>query len=243
MKVGTDIESKTGVWSFEDASDTFVEHIENSVPLYNEGHRLLCLLSDFYLPAEATILDVGCSAGNLALKLMSRHQHKMIRYVGVDAVEAMVGVAKQNIKGKRFSDNVEFHHLVFPDELEVDFLVASSVNLVVSYYTLQFMQSDQRAAAVKKAYELLRPDGAMVVFEKVISDNAIIQDMFTQTYSEFKMENGFSEKEIMSKTQSLKSVMKSRDDSYILRELYAAGFSSVNQVFSWMNFRGYLAVK
>jgi len=133
--------------------------------------------------------------------------------------------------------------LNFPEEFDSKILPSCSANLVVAYYTLQFMFSDQRKSAVKKAYDLLKPDGAMIVFDKVISNNPVIQDIFIHTYYDFKVENGFSEKEIISKTQSLKSVMKSRDVTYITNELKEAGFSSVEQVFSWMNFRGFLAVK
>ena len=48
--VGENISVENASWSFGgDVPKTFEEHVSRSVPLYNEGHDLICNISDFFL--------------------------------------------------------------------------------------------------------------------------------------------------------------------------------------------------
>ena len=49
MKLGNKIIKKSPHWSFSgNVADNFVNHITQSVPLYSQGHELICNLSDFF---------------------------------------------------------------------------------------------------------------------------------------------------------------------------------------------------
>ena len=46
---GDNIEAQTGLWKFNgEMVKSFDKHVEKSVPLYKEGHELICQLSDFF---------------------------------------------------------------------------------------------------------------------------------------------------------------------------------------------------
>ena len=48
--VGNNIIAENADWSFDgDVSKTFDTHVENSVPLYSEGHWIIKNLVDFFL--------------------------------------------------------------------------------------------------------------------------------------------------------------------------------------------------
>ena len=71
-QVDTNIQAENAGWTFENIASDFDEHVRKSVPLYEEGHDLTCKLSDFFLPANATVTELGTSTGVLA-EYKARH--------------------------------------------------------------------------------------------------------------------------------------------------------------------------
>ena len=67
MKVGHEIEADNANWSFDgDVAKTFVSHIRQSVPMYEEGHELVCKLSDYFIHDDSLAYELGCpSSDNL----------------------------------------------------------------------------------------------------------------------------------------------------------------------------------
>ena len=70
-QVDKDIEAENAGWAFENIAASFGEHVRKSVPLYDEGHDLVCKLSDFFLPQGATVIELGTSTGGLAEKCLA----------------------------------------------------------------------------------------------------------------------------------------------------------------------------
>ena len=81
------------------------------------------------------------------------------------------------------------------------------------------------------------------MFEKVRANDARFQDMISQIYMDYKIKQGFNEKEIIQKSQSLKGVMEpfSTKGNYDL--LKRAGFKDIITVFKYLCFEGILAIK
>ena len=48
--VDKNIRADNAGWSFENIADDFDDHVRKSVPLYDDGHDLVCKLSDFFCP-------------------------------------------------------------------------------------------------------------------------------------------------------------------------------------------------
>lgn len=46
--VDKDINQHNAGWSFDHISEDFDSHIQRSIPLYQEGHELICQYSDFF---------------------------------------------------------------------------------------------------------------------------------------------------------------------------------------------------
>ena len=85
--------------------------------------------------------------------------------------------------------------------------------------------------------------GAAIIFEKVLSEDSYCQDMTNQLYFSFKLDNGFSEEEILNKMFSLQGVLRPLTTSENIQLLKNAGFKNVYLVFRSLCFDGYLAVK
>lgn len=236
MKVGQDIQTERAGWTFSgDVADTFVDHVRQSVPFYDEGHDLICQLSDYFCLPDSVCYELGVSTGQLLEKLAAHHSHKPdIQWVGVDREEPMIRKAAEHCREHPnialFADDV----LLF-DYQKSDF--------IVSYYCIQFIPARQRQELFDKIYERLNWGGAFVLFEKVRGPDARFQDMMVSLYNDFKMRNGFSAEEILNKTSSLKGVLDPFSTEGNLGLLERAGFTDVMSVMKYVCFEGFLAIK
>jgi tRNA (cmo5U34)-methyltransferase len=236
MKVGHEIETKRASWSFDgNVADTFVDHVRQSVPLYDAGHDLVCSISDYFVRDDSTVYEIGTSTGQLLRKLADHHPHKPgARWIGIDPVEAMVDKARAHCAGL---PNVE---VICDDALTHPF---EKADLFVSYYCIQFVQPRHRQDLINRIYERLHWGGALIMFEKVRGPDARFQDMSVALYNEFKARNGFSADEILNKTSSLKGVLEPFSTEGNLGLLRRAGFTDIMSVMKWVSFEGFLAIK
>jgi tRNA (cmo5U34)-methyltransferase len=233
--VGEGIAADAARWSFDGISDAFSDHVRRSVPLYDEGHELTCRLSDYFVSPGSVVYDIGTSTGVLARKLADWNSGKRdVRVVGIDPVASMVEHA-QRAHGRR--DDLRF---VCADALTFEFEKAS---LFTSYYTIQFIHPHVRQAVIDRIYERLHWGGAFIMFEKVRAPDARFQDYMTQIYADFKLKNGYDEREIVGKTRSLKGVLEPFSTQGNLDLLRRAGFQDVMTVQKWVCFEGFLAIK
>jgi tRNA (cmo5U34)-methyltransferase len=234
-KVGQDIDARNAAWTFDGIEDQFDEHVRLSVPLYAEGHELACRLGDFFLPPNATVIELGASTGVLAKKFLDFHSERRdIRYVGIDRVEGMLETARRRCQG---DPRVEFVN----DDLATAKLEDAS--LVLSYCTMQFVHPKNRQDVFNEVYRALHWGGAFFLFEKVRAPDARFQDLTTQLYHEFKLRNGFDEKEILSKQRSLKGVLEPFSTQGNIDLLTRAGFRDVMTLMKYVCFEAFLGIK
>lgn len=233
--VGDSITAENARWSFDGISEAFGDHVRRSVPLYEEGHDLACRLSDYFIGQNSVAYDIGTSTGVLARKIADWNKGKSGSLViGIDPVASMIDQAV-SLHGRR--DDLRF---VRGDALAYEFEKAS---LFTSYYTMQFVHPSQRQTLVDRLYERLHWGGALILFEKVRAPDARFQDYMTQIYHDFKLQNGYSEADVMAKSRSLKGVLEPFSTNGNLDLLKRAGFSDVMTVQKWVCFEGFLAIK
>ncbi len=236
QSVGNDIAADNAGWSFGGAvPDTFVEHIRQSVPLYEEGHDLVCQLSDFFTTNEGVCYEIGVSTGELLRKLALHNKSRPnIRWVGMDVEDAMIEKAKQHCAG------VPNITILKDDARLYDF---EPSDLIVSYYTVQFVPPRDRQALLDRIYRALNWGGAFIMFEKIRGPDARFQDILVSLYNDFKVQNQFSAEEILSKTRSLKGILEPFSEEANIAMLKRAGFTDVMSVQKYLCFEGFLAIK
>lgn len=223
-----------GGWTFDGISDDFEKHVEKSVPFYNQGHDLICNYSDFFLNGPSIIYDVGSSTGLLSRKLINYHdQRAEIKITGIEPVADMNAFAKEKNTDSRCN-------FICDDINNVELEKAA---MIVSYYTMQFVHTNIRQNIFDKIYNSLNWGGAFIIFEKVRAPDARFQDYSNQLYSDFKLNQGFDESEIINKTRSLKGIMEPFSEQGNIDMLKRAGFQDISCIFKWISFAGFLAIK
>jgi tRNA (cmo5U34)-methyltransferase len=236
MKVGQDIQKGRANWDFSgEVPENFVEHVRQSVPYYDDGHDLICYLSDYFCLPDSTCYELGTSTGQLIKRLALYNEHKTdIRWIGIDKEPAMIAKAKKYCKGV---DNIELHC----DDLLL--FKYSKADFIVSYYCMQFVHPRHRQEIFNKIYETLNWGGGFVLFEKVRGPDARFQDMMVALYNDFKIRNGFKADEILNKSNSLKGVLEPFSTEGNLGLLKRAGFVDIMTVMKYVSFEGFLAIK
>ncbi len=237
LKQGDKISKNEANWNFGgNVYRYFDSHVKKSVPLYSETHQLYLKLSDFFIQDKSKIYDLGCSTGTFILNLSNRHKQnkKKINYIGIDNTPEMVKYCKkkyQNIKKIKFYCK------------DISKLNFEGSCIVSSFYTIQFISPKKRQKLFDKIYNGLNWGGAFFLIEKVRGSDARFQDILTQTYNEFKISQGFSPSEIISKSRSLKGVLEPFSTLGNVQLMRRAGFKDIMTVFKYGPFEGFLAIK
>lgn len=235
LKTGDGIVSNNASWKFQgNVIKKFDNHIKRSIPMYEESHKLINDISDFFIKDDSLCYEIGCSTGSLTKKLSDRHKSKKnSKFIGIDIEKDMINFAKKNNKG----NNIKYFN---KDILK---LKLKKSDLIVSNYTAQFVRPSDRQILFNKVFSSLKWGGAFLLFEKVRARDARFQDITTALYNEFKLENKYSATEIFNKTRSLKGVLEPfslRGNNELLER---AGFKDYMQIFKYICFVGILAIK
>jgi len=234
---GDDINITLSNWSFKgNVYKKFDNHINKSVPLYNETHDLYLKLTDFFLQDNSKIIDIGCSTGVFLSKVHNRHRlnYKKIKFEGIDTISQMIKYCKKKNKKKK---NISFHKQdVFKKKLDNSCIISS-------FYTIQFISPKKRQALIDKIYKSLNWGGAFFMVEKVRGPDARFQDILNFLYFDFKQESGLSPVNILNKEISLRSVLEPYTIDANMGFLKRAGFKDIMPIAQYLCFKGFLAIK
>ncbi|WP_139547375.1 carboxy-S-adenosyl-L-methionine synthase CmoA [Helicobacter pylori] len=222
----------------EKVAHVFDDMLERSIPYY---HEMLNLGAYFIaqnlkenihpkpLPkplSKPLIYDLGCSTGNFFIALNQQIQQD-IELVGIDNSMPMLKKAQEKLKD---FNNVRFECMDF---LEVEFKEASAFSLL---FVLQFVRPMQREVLLKKIYNSLALNGVLLVGEKIMSEDRILDKQMIELYYLYKQNQGYSHNEIAFKREALENVLV----PYSLKEnvalLESVGFKHVEALFKWVNF-------
>jgi tRNA (cmo5U34)-methyltransferase len=230
------IKAKNSAWHFgKNIPKKFDKHIKKSVPQYESMQELISNLSDFFLKKNSICYDLGSSTGSLINKISNRHRDKKIQFYGIEIEKKMIEQAKK-IKDKSLN---KIKYL----NKDLKKIKLQKTDMIISCYTIQFIEPKFRQDIINKIYKSLNWGGAFIMFEKIRASDPRFQDIFSQVYLDFKLKNKFSEKEIINKSRSLKGILEPFSEYGNLGLLKRAGFVDIIPVMQWVNFKGLLCIK
>ncbi|MGN8528432.1 carboxy-S-adenosyl-L-methionine synthase CmoA [Helicobacter pylori] len=214
----------------EKVAHVFDDMLERSIPYYYEmldlGAYFIAQNLKENLNPNPLIYDLGCSTGNFFIAL-NRQIQQEIELVGIDNSMPMLKKAQEKLKD---FNNVRFECMDF---LEVEFKEASAFSLL---FVLQFVRPMQREVLLKKIYNSLALNGVLLVGEKIMSEDRILDKQMIELYYLYKQNQGYSHNEIAFKREALENVLV----PYSLKEnialLESVGFKHVEALFKWVNF-------
>ena len=220
-------------WTFdEDVASGFYTHARQSIPFYEEVHRMVEEISILFLRKDATICDVGTATGEAIVRLMQ--SHKSVIYYGIDNSPAMLKTARD-----RIGDHTNIR-LVHSDAK--DFVFPPS-DLILLLYTLSFIEQSERSPLLGRIYSCIKPGGGLILVDKVTIPDPQLKDAFMTYHEAMKRRSGFTQEQIDLKKARLEGVLVPFTLSENIRILQVAGFAAIETFFRWYNFAGIVARK
>jgi tRNA (cmo5U34)-methyltransferase len=227
-------------FTFAHRQEGFDKHIQQSIRGYDNLMEDVVSLSRYFVEDDTNIVDIGCSSGKNTKAMMEYNSDHSptAQYFGVEVADGFV----QDLKDRRLElntagfNNVEF---VMKDIRKFQF---SNCNLVTSIFTLQFMPKKDRKKVVQNIYHGLNEGGAFIFAEKTICESALVQDMITFNYYDYKRKS-FDTEDIMDKERTLRNIMKPLTWKELELMVSFAGFRTVQPFWRNHSFVGALAIK
>tara|TARA_B100000131_G_scaffold314077_1_gene350369 strand:- start:539 stop:1228 length:690 start_codon:yes stop_codon:yes gene_type:complete len=226
-------------FTFAHRKEGFDNHIEKSIRGYSHLMEDVISLSRYFIENNTNVVDIGCSTGKMTKALIDHNMDHCTdaTYIGLEIAD---GFQKDLIK--RTEEVKKYYYNVYFKKEDARDYNYTNCSLVTSIFTLQFMPKIDRESLVKKIYDGLRSGGAYIFAEKTICENALVQDMITFNYYDYKRKS-FSTEDIMDKERTLRHMMKPNTWKEIEEMILKAGFSVVQPFWRNHAFVGALGVK
>jgi tRNA (cmo5U34)-methyltransferase len=215
----------------------FDDMLVRSVPFYLEIQRMISELTrDFAVPGT-NVYDLGCSTGTTLLQL-DPILPDGVRLVGCDYSEEMLKKAEEKFKnhGMRHAYHLECTDL--NNEVRIE-----NASVVIMNLTLQFVRPLNRERLMRSISKGVNENGCLILLEKVLSRDSLLNRFFIKYYYDFKEASGYSKLEISQKREALENVLipyrVQENEDLALQN----GFSQCEIFFKWYNFCGYIVRK
>jgi len=219
-----------------ETANVFDDMLHRSVPFYDEVQRMITeIVTDFAVDGS-NVYDLGCSTCATFRRLQDID--KEVTFIGIDDSTAMLARADAELKRANFSRSYVLRRQDMHQGLEIN-----NASVVIMCLTLQFVRPLYRERVMQTIYNGMNHQGCLILVEKVLADETLMNRLFIKYYYDMKRRNGYSDTEIAQKREALENVLI----PYRLEEntqlLVSAGFRKPEIFFKWYNFSGMLALK
>lgn len=231
-----DTVTPSGAWKFDGATtDAFEDMLERSIPQYEVMREAVTVLGSPFVMSGSVVIDLGCSRGTSLAPFVERFGDRA-SFIGVEMSEPMLEAARA-----RFAEqgNVAIEAL----DLRVAYPRAVRNCLTLSILTLQFIPIEHRQRVLRDAYASLDYGGALILVEKVLGENAVLDQTLVNAYYAHKRTQGYTQDAIDRKRLSLEGILVPLTRSWNIELLEQAGFTQIDCFWRWMNFSGWIAIK
>lgn len=221
----------------KDVATVFDDMVVRSVPFYLEIQRMISELTLDFAIKDTNVYDLGCSTGTTMINL-DKVLPEDIHFVGVDNSDDMLIKCEANLRKNGVTRKVLYENQDLNQDVELH-----NPSVVIFCLTLQFLRPLKRERIIRKIYELLPENGAVILIEKILTEHSIFNRSFIEHYYSFKKRNGYNDIEISKKRECLENVLVPYKVSENQELLKASGFRFIEVFFKWYNFTGIIAVK
>ena len=224
----------SGRWAFDaEVTEVFDNMLERSIPQYRSMRDAVLRVGRTFVTTNPHIVDIGASRGEAIAPFVEEFDQRG-KFIAVEPSAPMAAALRH-----RFDQAPV--NVIEMDARRVE--LGDNIDLVLSVLTLQFIPIEHRQRLVKRLYDGLRPGGALILVEKVLGGDTVVNEMMVDIYHRLKMANGYTREDVDRKALALEGVLVPVT-AYWNEELLArSGFASVECFWRWMNFAAWVAVK
>jgi tRNA (cmo5U34)-methyltransferase len=222
----------------EGVANIFDDMLARSIPFYADIQRQTVELAQRFVRPGSSVIDLGCSLGTTLSALAKAIDDPSVKFIGVDNSRPMLDKARANLEAAGVMSRCELREADLNGKIDV-----AGASIVIMNWTLQFVRPLNRDGVIRSIFDGLADQGCLIVFEKVLGDESLLNRMYIDLYYNFKRRNGYSDMEIAEKREKLENVLIPYRIDDNLQLLKRNGFQVCDVVFRWYNWAGFLAVK
>lgn len=188
-------------WTFKTASvaDQFDRHVREQLPWYDLATGLTAHVIRHYLPESGLIYDIGASTGNIERSIEDVIEKRKARFIPIDNSEAM----RDKYAGKS--------KLIVANAVDFDY---EPFDVAVLFLVLQFIDVKTRKDFLKKLISLIKPGGALIVFDKMLIEGGYFSTVMRRATIAGKVSSGTPAEEIVAKEISLGGIQRPIPENY-----------------------------
>lgn len=231
---------------FDDAvARVFPDMLRRSIPGYAASLDAIGSLAARFVRDDTRCYDLGCSLGGATLAMRQGLQADRCRIVAVDTAPAMIERLRAIIAADDEECRRQNRTAVPVEVVEGDLreTAIDNASMVVLNYTLQFVPRDEREEVIERIASGLVPGGVLVLSEKVVDEDPVMEGLLVDLYHEHKRRNDYSAREIARKRAALENVLVPETISAHRQRLEKAGFERIAVWQRYFNFVSILAVR
>ncbi len=226
-------------WEFSEAvTEAFPQMLRASVPGYEDMRRWINMLTHTHLkhrgPDVLRVLELGASRGESLVPLQSEFIN--IELTAIDNSEPMCTALR------KIMPYANVYNLDLNTQHE-DITSLQKFDVVYCILTLMFTDPLKRALILESVYKSLKPGGMLILVEKTLGDYEFADKFLTETYYDYKAENGYTRENIERKRMSLENVLipfpSWRTEAY----MHGAKFIHIQPFWRALQFCGWMAFK
>lgn len=221
----------------EKTAAVFDDMLIRSVPFYAEVQRMIGEIAADFAVEGTAVYDLGCSTCTTFVAL-DKLIKQGVRFVGIDSSPEMLKRAQEKLTQHGFTREYELRCGDLNQPLQIEDASVAIMNL-----TLQFVRPLYRHKLIRNIADGMRKDGCLLLVEKVLSTDSMLNRFFIKYYYAFKQRNGYTDLEIAQKREALENVLIPYRVEENRELLLVNGFSQCELFFKWYNFCGLIAVK
>jgi tRNA (cmo5U34)-methyltransferase len=231
---------ESGPFEFnEEVAQVFPDMLKRSIPGYAASIQAIGTLAASLVQPNSRCYDLGCSLGAATLAMRRNIKAAGCRIIAVDNAPAMVSRCRELLAIDKKAGPAEVS-VIEANLQEVDITRAS---MVVMNYTLQFLPLEERPMIIRKIAKGMNPGGILVLSEKVVDEDPVVEEKLQNLHHEFKQRNAYSDLEISRKRAALENILVPETVNTHKQRLTDAGFSHVGVWLRYFNFVSIIAIR
>jgi tRNA (cmo5U34)-methyltransferase len=182
-------------WTFKspEVATHFDQHVREQLPWYEMATAAVAHLGRHYIGQNGLCYDVGASTGNISAALKATLIERRARCVSIEEAPEMA---------VQFRGHGE---IVVADALRHKY---EPFDFCVCFLVLMFMPIEARASFVRRLAGLIKPGGALVVFDKIESQPGYLGTALRRLTMSWKVATGTEPADIIRKELSLGGVQR-----------------------------------
>ena len=190
-------------WTFErqDIAKEFNRHVREQLPWYDLVSDAIIHFVRHYAPTGGVIYDIGCSTGNIGVRLADLIQERGILYKPIESSQAMCNLYQGPGQVIR-ADAITYEYRSF--------------DVAILFLVMMFFPIKKRERFLQTLINNINPGGAIIIVDKCLPFSGYLASVLWRLTLAGKLASGVTPNDILAKELSLGGVQRPVDPSLFL---------------------------